>query len=269
MILEITSKENDKIKYTKSLLKKKNRIEEKRYIIEGYKIVKDAIKSNENIDYVFITDTFLQKQECIDTIESIKNKNININIYKVNDKLFREITDTENPQGIVAVVKYEMHSLENIINNKDLNFVLILDRIQDPGNMGTIIRTADASGVDCIILLKGCVDIYNPKVIRSTMGSIFNIPIIEGEEDIINILKESKFNVVSSTLDTDNYYHKVDYGQKVALVIGNEGSGISKSIIDVSDILIKIPIYGGAESLNAAIASGILMYEIKNSLSCK
>lgn len=141
---------------------------------------------------------------------------------------------------------------------------MILDRIQDPGNMGTIIRTADSAGVDAIIALKGCVDIYNPKVIRSTMGSIFDMNIIDASQDeTVDMLKSLDFNIVSSYLNTENFYDKIDYGSKVALVIGNEANGINEELVSKSDILVKIPIYGKAESLNAAISSAILMYEIK------
>ncbi|KXZ39338.1 RNA methyltransferase, TrmH family [Alkalithermobacter thermoalcaliphilus JW-YL-7 = DSM 7308] len=266
MVVNITSKENEKIKYIKSLLKKKNRVKEKKYIIEGYRIVKDAFYKSVAIDCVVLSDNFDQKYS--DFIEEIKNKNVSI--YMVSDKLFKEISDTDNPQGILAVVKYEIKNLRKIISSKDLNFVLILDRIQDPGNMGTIIRTADAAGVDAIVLLKGCVDIYNPKVIRSTMGSIFNTNIIESEDEgVLTYIKENGFKIISSTLNTNNYYNKIDYKGKIALVVGNEANGVSKEIIDLSDELVKIPIYGQAESLNAAIASALLMYEIKNSLYCK
>lgn len=144
---------------------------------------------------------------------------------------------------------------------------MILDRIQDPGNMGTIIRTADSAGVDAIIALNGCVDIYNPKVIRSTMGSIFDMNIIDASQDeTVDMLKSLDFNIVSSYLNTENFYDKIDYGSKVALVIGNEANGINEELVSKSDILVKIPIYGKAESLNAAISSAILMYEIKKYL---
>ncbi|SHJ61292.1 TrmH family RNA methyltransferase [Tepidibacter formicigenes] len=266
MIMEITSKENEKIKYTKSLLKNKKRLQEKKYIVEGYRILDQAIQCKADIDYVIFKDEFLNKEEHKKFVDFLKNNNFRI--YKTTNKLFKEITDTEKPQGILAVIRYKEYNLDEILNNNS-NFLIILDRIQDPGNMGTIVRTADAAGANGVILLKGCVDIYNPKVIRSTMGSIFNMSIIQENEEIIDYLKEKGFNIVSSYLNTDNYYNNVDYGDKVALVIGNEGNGIKDEIIEKSDILVKIPIYGKAESLNAAMASGILMYEIKNNLSCK
>ncbi|MDY2736654.1 TrmH family RNA methyltransferase, partial [Intestinibacter sp.] len=193
-------------------------------------------------------------------------ENKGIKIYKATNKIFLEMVDTENTQGILGVLKYKEKDLVNNING-DHQFVLILDRIQDPGNMGTIIRTADSAGVDAIILLKGCVDIYNPKVIRSTMGSIFDMNIIHATQDeAVDFLKENDFNIVSSYLQTDNYYHETNYEGKIALVIGNEANGINDDLISKSDKLIKIPIYGKAESLNAAISAAILMYEIKKYL---
>jgi RNA methyltransferase, TrmH family len=263
MIIEISSKENEKIKYTKSLLKSKTRHEENKYIIEGYRIITQALESNANIDYIIFNDDFSNKKEFM-VVDTLKSRNIPI--YKTTNKLFKDLVDTENTQGILAVINTKENNLNDLIKD-ETKFVVVLDRIQDPGNMGTIIRTADASGVDLIITLKGSVDIYNPKVIRSTMGSIFNMKTISlNEEDVIKILKDDGFNIVSSYLDTDNYYTNVDYGSKVALVIGNEANGINDNIIKNSDILVKIPIYGSAESLNAAISAGILMYEIKKYL---
>lgn len=264
MPIMISSKDNEKIRYTKSLLKTKGRTKENKFIIEGYRILTLAIQCRANLDYVFINEDFENKKEHLDFIEVLKNKKIKI--YKTTNKIFKELVDTENTQGILAVVGFKNKDIDNNINDSN-KFVLILDRIQDPGNMGTIIRTADAAGVDAIINLKGCVDIYNPKVIRSTMGSIFDMNIIQAtQDDTIRVLKDKGFEIVSSYLNTDNYYNNVNYKDKVALVIGNEANGINDNLIKSSDTLVKIPIYGKAESLNAAISSAILMYEIKKSL---
>lgn len=264
MSIMISSKDNEKIKYTKSLLKTKGRTKEGKFIIEGYRILTLAIECEANLDYVFINEDFENKKEHLDFIKVLKEKNIKI--YKTTNKIFKELVDTENTQGILAVVGFKNRDIDNNINDSH-KFVLILDRIQDPGNMGTIIRTADAAGVDAIINLKGCVDIYNPKVIRSTMGSIFDMNIIQStQDDTLRVLKEKGFEIVSSYLNTDNYYNTVNYKDKVALIIGNEANGVNDELIKGSDTLVKIPIYGNAESLNAAISSAILMYEIKKSL---
>ena len=264
MSIMITAKDNDKVKYTKSLLKSKNRNKESKFIIEGYRILTLAIECNAKIDYVFINEDFEKKTEHVEFLEILKSKNINI--YKTTNKIFNELVDTESTQGILAVVKFNQRTIQENLKDEH-RFVVILDRIQDPGNMGTIIRTADAAGVDAIIALKGCVDIYNPKVIRSTMGSIFDMNIIHAtQEEAVRLLKLKNFDIVSSYLDTDNYYDKVEYNYKTALVIGNEANGINDELVSKSDVLVKIPIYGKAESLNAAISSAILMYEIKKYL---
>ena len=206
----------------------------------------------------------LYTKEHKEFLETLKKKDIRV--YKTTNKIFEDLTDTENTQGIIGVVKFKQRTLEENLTD-DNRFVLILDRIQDPGNMGTIIRTADAAGVDAIIALKGCVDIYNPKVIRSTMGSIFDMNVIHAtQEEALRVLKLKKFDIVSSYLDTNNYYNTVEYNYKTALVIGNEANGINEELVSKSDVLVKIPIYGKAESLNAAISSAILMYEIKKYL---
>ena len=264
MSMIITAKDNDKIKYTKSLLKSKNRNKESKFIIEGYRILTLALECNANLEYVFINENFEEKQEHKKFLSTLESKNIKV--FKTTNKIFKDLIDTENTQGILAVLRYKERDLVNNIN-QDNKFVLILDRIQDPGNMGTIIRTADSAGVDAIILLKGCVDIYNPKVIRSTMGSIFDMNVIHAtQEEALRILKLKKFDIVSSYLDTNNYYNTVEYNYKTALVIGNEANGINEELVSKSDVLVKIPIYGKAESLNAAISSAILMYEIKKYL---
>lgn len=264
MPIDIISKDNERVKYTKSLLKSKNRQKESKYIIEGYRILTLAIECNADLDYVFINETFEDKEEHKNFLDILKNKNIKI--FRTTNKIFKELIDTENTQGILGVVRFKAKKIEHNINCEN-KFVLILDRIQDPGNMGTIIRTADAAGVDAIIVLKGCVDIYNPKVIRSTMGSIFDMNIIHcTQEECLNELRNKNFKIVSSYLNTDNYYHETKYHEKTALVIGNEANGVNDELIKESDILVKIPIYGNAESLNAAISSAILMYEIKKYL---
>ena len=261
MPIMITAKDNEKVKYTKSLLKTKNRTKESKFIIEGYRILTLAIECNADIEYVFINEDFENKEEYISFLETLKEKNMKI--YKTTNKIFGDLVDTERTQGILGVVRFKQKNIEESLDD-DSKFVLVLDRIQDPGNMGTIIRTADAAGIDAIIALKGCVDIYNPKVIRSTMGSIFDMNVIHTTQDeAVRLLKLKNFDIVSSYLDTNNFYNSVEYNYKTALVIGNEANGINEELVSKSDVLVKIPIYGKAESLNAAISSAILMYEIK------
>ena len=181
-----------------------------------------------------------------------------IKIYEISDNLFKELISTENPQGILAVINMNIMPLKA---NGD--FYLLCDKFQDPGNLGTIIRTAHAAGVLGIILTKGTVDIYNEKTIRSTMGSIFYIPIHYDDDNLslVKSLKEDGFNLVVTSLDTDKNFFEKDLRGKIILTVGNEGNGVSEEVLDLADTKVKIPMPGNAESLNVAIATSIIMYE--------
>ena len=268
MYMDIKSRDNEKFKYLKSLLKKKNRMSEKKYMVEGYRIIKQAMETGEKLHMAVFSESFEKNEFCESMLSELENQGTKV--YRLDQKLFDEISDTQNSQGIIAVAHMKSLDVKEQVGN-GTRFVLVLDRIQDPGNMGTIIRTADAAGVEAVVLLKGCVDVYNPKVLRSTMGSVFTMPILSANDSdyALDILKAEGFAVASSILETDSYYDEISYPQKIALVIGNEAHGIDQSIIERSDIKVKIPIYGTAESLNAGIAAGILMYKIAGFLYCK
>lgn len=250
----IESKENNLFKYTKKLKERKNRNKNNQYIIEGFRLIQEAFKAKVNIDYLIVTedaferiDQFLLHYITEDT-----------KIYKISESLFKELISTEGPQGIIAVINMNSMSLSD---NGD--FYLLCDKIQDPGNLGTIIRTSHAAGVQGIILTKGTVDIYNEKTIRSTMGSIFYIPIHYDNENLtlVKQLKEKGFNIVVTSLDTDKNFFDVDLKGKVLLAVGNEGNGVSSEVFDLANTKVKIPMPGNAESLNVAIAASVIMYE--------
>ena len=177
----------------------------------------------------------------------------------VSSKVFGLLTDVVNPQGMLAVI--EKQSSEDKINYND-DIIIVLDGIQDPGNLGTILRTVDSAGLSQIILSKTSVDAYNPKVVRSTMGAIFRVKIIEAENlvETLKNIKKHKFKVVATSLAGSESIYKKDYDKKV-IVIGNEAKGVSKEILNVSDAKIKIPMLGKTESLNASVATGIIIYE--------
>jgi len=189
----------------------------------------------------------------------VKNKlQANTKVYSITDSLFKSICDTENPQGIIAVVKNKPVEIKY-----DHGFYMLADKVQDPGNMGTIIRTAHAAGALGVIITKGTVDIYNEKTLRSTMGSIFKIPVIEDKDlSLVQKLRNGGFKLVTSSLDTDKNFYDIDLKEKVIISVGNEGNGISDEVYELSDLKIKIPMPGGAESLNAAVAASIMMYEV-------
>ncbi|SHK12867.1 TrmH family RNA methyltransferase [Paramaledivibacter caminithermalis] len=261
MYLEITSTANNNIKHVKALHKKKYREAYNEFLVEGLRIMEYALDNNAEFNCVYYNNEITNSQRGNELLKRISSKNINL--YKVNNKIFRHISTTDSPQGILGVVKRQHYDLKEIMK-KDKFFLIILDRLQDPGNVGTIIRTSDAAGADGIIALKGTVDIYNSKTIRSTMGSIFTIPIIniDDVDELVKVLESNGADIIATTLKADKYNFEVQYGNKNAIIIGNEANGISDKLIRYSNIKVKIPIIGNAESLNASIASGIIIYEL-------
>lgn len=261
MAKEIISPANQNIKHIKSLHKRKYRDKYKEFLIEGLRSIEHGLDNNAKFNAICYNEEIENSNRGCELLEKISQRRIEL--YKVNDKIFKDISTTDNSQGVLGVVKRQYYNLEDIINKEKL-FLIILDRLQDPGNVGTIIRTADAAGADGIIPLKGTVDIYNSKTIRSTMGSIFTMPIVHIEDNasIVEILKGNNVDIISTILEANKYHFEVKYKRKNAVIIGNEGNGISDELIKHSNIKVKIPIIGNAESLNASIASGIIIYEI-------
>ena len=253
----ITSKDNETIKHIKKLKEKKYRDEYNEFIIEGAKMIEEAIQENANIKSVIICDDC--KNQCAIPNELMYEIAKRKCIY-VDEKIFGTITDVINPQGIMAIVEKNNDKEQKIDYSQDV--FLVLDNIQDPGNMGTILRTADSLNVNQIIVSKGSADIYNLKVVRSTMGAIFRVKVIESD-DLTKILREMKknhVNICATDLQTDKSIYDIDY-HKTAIVIGNEANGVSQKILDLADTKIKIPMIGKTESLNAAVATSIIMYE--------
>ncbi len=175
--------------------------------------------------------------------------------------VFEKITDTITSQGVVAVVAKEVENWETVVG-KD-SPVVVLDQLQDPGNIGTIIRTAEAAGYGSIMAIKGTGDVFSPKVVRAAAGSILRMPVIHAEdtEIAVNMLRKAGKIITVTSLDADMYFYQADLTKKTALVIGNEGHGVSSSMREQAQLKIKIPMEGQVESLNAAMAAGILMYQ--------
>lgn len=256
MMQIITSKDNDIIKSVRKLKEKKFRDQNNEYIVEGIKMIKEAILEEAVIKLIIV---------CEDNVNSgTIDKKLLYEIAKyeciyVNKKIFSLITDVQNPQGILAVIE-KQNSEENIDYKEDV--IVVLDGIQDPGNLGTILRTIDSVGLNQVIVSKETADAYNPKVVRSTMGAIFRVNIIESDNllETLKNLKKHKYKVMATSLETQNSIYDVDYNKKV-IVIGNEANGVSKEILDYSDEKIKIPMLGKTESLNASVATAVILYE--------
>lgn len=260
----IKSKDNSKIKYIRSLNARKSRENDSSFVVEGIKFVGESINENAAIKFVLISESASLKNEVIDLIQILKEKEIEF--YLCEDNIFNSIAETINAQGVLSVVIKNNYNKEKILN--DYKFIVMCDRIQDPGNLGTIIRTSDAFGPAAVIMNKGCVDVYNPKVVRATAGAMFRVPFIIGEtsEEIIESVKKSGFKIISTVIDSEYSFENINECEKICVVIGNEGQGISREIIEESDLNITIKMNGRAESLNASIAAGICIYEIRKKL---
>lgn len=252
----ITSKDNEIIKNIRKLKEKKYRDSNNEYIVEGLKLIEEAIEENVNIKKIVVCEECLKDSEIE---QKFLYKIAKYDCIYVSDKVFSLLTDVVNPQGMLAVIEKE--GTEDKINYSE-DIIVVLDGIQDPGNLGTILRTVDSVGLSQIVLSKTSVDAYNPKVVRSTMGAIFRVKIIESENlvETLKNMKKHKFKVVATSLEGSESIYDMDYYKK-AIVIGNESKGVSKEILDIADSRIKIPMLGKTESLNASIATGVILYE--------
>ena len=252
----ITSKDNEIVKSSKKVKEKKYRDETDLYLIEGIKIIKEAIDEKAIIRKIVICD------ECIQETDIDQRLLYTIAKYDciyVSKKVFDLLTTVVNPQGILAVVEKPNRRADI---NYDEDVILILDGIQDPGNLGTILRTLDSVNLKQVIVSKKTADVYNPKVVRSTMGAIFRVNVIE-ENDLISVLKnirKNKFKILATSLEDSTSIYETNFKKK-AIVIGNEANGVSKEIMEIADDKIKIPMIGKTESLNASVATGIILYE--------
>lgn len=248
----ITSSSNNKCKYVKALSQKKSRQKYGEYTIEGIKSVSDALKSDRTVTAIYVSFSFFENEDF--------DYPSNIPLYKAADEVFAKMSDTKAPQGILAVIKME----------RDKTFApdfsesyIYCDCINDPGNLGTIIRTADAAGLAAVLLSPDCADLYSPKTVRASMGSFFNINVVTNVSyDMLKEYKEMGFSLFGGALSTDAIdYREADFKKPSIIIVGNEANGISEEVLKLCRC-VKIPILGKAESLNAGVAASVLMYEL-------
>ncbi len=252
----ISSKDNETVKAIKRLKEKKYRDLENKFIVEGIKIVEEAINENTKISKIVICE------DCLQDGTLSKELVLKIAAYDciyVTKKVFEQLTDVMSPQGILAVIEKNNKNQE-IDYSQDI--IIALDDIQDPGNLGTILRTIDSSGLTQVIISKNSVDRYSPKVVRSTMGAIFRVNMIETEdlEQMLKQVQKNHFEVVVTALDAKENIYDMEYKNKV-IVIGNEANGVSSQVQNLADKKVKIPMLGKTESLNASVAASIMIYE--------
>lgn len=253
----ITSSSNNQIKNLIALQKKaKIRNSQGEFVIEGIKMFEET--DSHNLVKAYVTEHFYEEK-----LNENKAYFDSFEYEIVADKILCEAADTTTPQGVLAIVKQPKYSYDTLISDQNAN-LLMLENVRDPGNMGTIIRTAEGAGVTGIIISKESVDIFNPKVVRSTMGALYRMPFVYVEDFItsLNEIKRQGICVYASSLSASNYYDEEKYAKKSAIIIGNEANGITDEAGKMADRLIKIPMEGKVESLNAGVAAAILMYEV-------
>lgn len=251
----IATTKNKLVKEIQQLQKKsKYRNEKKQFVIEGRKLYQET--PQDRIERMVVSRTFSKQPE---------NQGLLINreYYVAEDFVFEALSDTKTPQGILCVVRQPQYSFDELIKTPKPMFLLLED-LQDPGNLGTIMRTGEGAGITAVLLGKGCVDMFHPKTVRSTMGSIYRVPFLYTDDLKETILKLRKHEVVvcAAHLKGKKYYDKLNYKDNgVAFLVGNESRGISEELAEKADYLIKIPMKGKVESLNASVSAGIMMYE--------
>jgi len=243
----LSSLKNPKVLSWRSLKDKKGRMEQQSFLVEGVRMVREALFSSFSVRTVILREGYVPEYLLPSDIPA----------YSLPDHVFQSICDTKTPQGIAAVLALQSREASG-------SRLLALDGVQDPGNVGTIIRTADAAGFDGVILGPDCADLFSPKVLRSTMGSIFRLG-FSFPPSLAEYLSEKKkdgYSVLSSQLDGDSFYDRQDVSSSFILIIGNEGNGVSDAVKAVATHRLCLPMRGGAESLNAAVAAGIMMYDL-------
>lgn len=248
----ITSTSNQQMKNLALLLKKaKARNEQNLFVVEGKKMAEEIPKG-------WLVKTYVSESFLRENMEFLSEWDYE----EVSDSVFKSVSDTQTPQGILCLVKKPKYQLEELLAGENTHLLLV-ESIQDPGNLGTMLRTGEGAGISGIIMNQTTVDLFNPKTIRSTMGSIYRVPfyVTKDLKETILELKKQRINVYAAHLKGTLCYDEPDYKQPTAFLIGNEGNGLSDEIADCADTYIKIPMEGKVESLNAAISAALLMYE--------
>ena len=257
--IKITSASNSRIKEAIRIRERRHAEGDNLFVVEGPKIIEIALAAGAKIREVFFTDHFTAKNEGKELLGLLSKKTTDI--CRIADHVFAKLSDTETPQGIAAVASYPVLSLDRLSPGA-ASLYAVLDGVQDPGNLGTIIRTSDAAGVDAVILLEGTCDAFIPKVIRATAGSIFNVPLALATDGQLMAWRQGhgiRFAVTAA--DAPRSIFEADLTVPVAFIFGNEARGVRKAIKDSADLLVKIPLYGKAESLNVATSAAICLYE--------
>jgi TrmH family RNA methyltransferase len=250
------------VKYLRSFHQKKVRHQEKKFLLEGWRALKEALHAGARMEYIGVLPRFLDDPDYADVFAELARRRIEVK--ELTEMDLNAIADTVHAQGVVALVDQTDHRFTDRHLHR-ASLIVAADAITDPGNVGSILRTCDWFGVDILLLGKGCVELYNDKVVRSTVGSIFHLTTIEGVNLPYELqrMKEKGFSIVGLSADGKIPYQQYRYAQKSVLVVGSEARGISKEIRSVVETTVRIPRYGQAESLNVGVACGIVLAHLK------
>ena len=258
----ILSPTNKKIKQVASLKQKKHRDESGLFTAEGIRLAETVAASGEKIIFCIIAASALQSERVRKIVEQIEKNGCPC--YQVSEDIYHKISDTKEPQGILLVLEKKQPLLADLVLKNEQPFLVVLDEVQDPGNMGTIIRTADAAGCDAVILTGNCADVYAPKAVRATMGSLFHLPVLSGVavSELAEFLENQKIPLFITMLDEHSKpYFSEDMKSSVAIAFGNEGNGISEELSVYAKERLFIPMAGQSESLNVGTAAAVIIYE--------
>lgn len=253
----ITSISNAQIKQVCAYVQKaKERRKDGIFVVEGPKMFEEA--PVEWIYKVYATEAFCNRH----SEDELYAKLLKTGCELVSEEVFAKMSDTKTPQGVLCLVKSPQYSLKDLLRQSRGVFV-VLEDLQDPGNLGTIIRTGEGAGISGVIMTKDTVDIFNPKTIRATMGSVYRVPFVYVQDiaEAVSELKKAGMSVYAAHLKGEAYYDSFDYTKGSAFLIGNEGNGLKETTADLADTYVRIPMAGRVESLNAAIATSLFMYE--------
>ena len=269
-MLEILSTQNATFKSLVKLLEKKERTKTGLFLIEGYREILRAYEGNITGVNLFICPEFFLGSNERELIASFEKKQVKP--IRLSKQLFEKLSFRDRPDGMLLLAKQfdtSHESLKAFLKTKKNPFLLVAEAMEKPGNLGSILRSCDAAGVDAVIVCDECTDIYNPNVVRSSVGTLFTVKVFEASSsETLKLLKDEKILVVAATPSAKNFYTDENFNQPVAIAVGTEQLGLSKTWMDQADIQVKIPMLGKADSLNVANATTLLLYEVVRQRSC-
>ncbi len=260
-MLRITSRHNPRLKYLKMFHHRKHRDREGKYLIEGIRVVEEAVDSGVPLETIVVTPDSLADPRTASLVERAASPATGL--WVVDPAVLQDLALTETPQGVLALARKDVPDLDEVLGADGVRLVVVVDGIQDPGNLGTIVRTADACAVNAAVLLKGTVDLYHPKVVRAAAGSLFHLDIVDqvGAADLIARLRRFGFRIIAGDPKGDLSLFDCDFSLPTAVVVGHETRGTCPVIRSAVDHMVYIPMPGRAESLNVGVAAALLMYE--------